>query len=94
VVETQQDQAGTTPESHNGAFHGEPEMQQEVSLLDTLQDQLKYQAQHRPYATVAAAMAVGYVLGGGVPWWAVRAAASIGSRVLVARVMAAVVEEP
>jgi hypothetical protein len=93
VVETQQEQANASAENHNGAIHGEPEVQ-DVSLVDALQEQLKFQAQHRPYATVAAAMAVGYVLGGGVPWWAVRAAASIGSRVLVARVMAAVVEEP
>lgn len=88
----QQEQADASADN-NGAIHGEPDVQ-DVSLLDTLQEQLKYQAQHRPYATVAAAVAVGYVLGGGVPWWAIRAAASIGSRVLVARVMAAVVEEP
>jgi len=71
---------------------GDPNAQ-DVSLFEVLQEQIKYQAQTHPYATVAAAAALGYVLGGGVPWWAVRAATSIGSRMLVARVVAAVVDE-
>jgi hypothetical protein len=80
-----------------GATNGvhAPDMgEQQLNLLDTFQQELKFQAQHRPYMTLAAAFAVGYVLGGGVPWWAVRAATSIGGRALVARAVASIVEEP
>lgn len=77
----------------NGTPAPEPGVQ-EINLLGTLQQELKFQAEHRPYMTLAAAFAVGYVLGGGVPWWAVRAATSIGGRALVARAVASIVEEP
>jgi hypothetical protein len=80
--------------TNNGTSAPDVGEQQQLNLLDTLQQELKFQAQHRPYMTLAAAFAVGYVLGGGVPWWAVRAATSIGGRALVARAVASIVEEP
>jgi hypothetical protein len=85
-------------ETHSATNNGTPPPEmgepQQLNLLDTLQQELKFQAQHRPYMTLTAAFAVGYVLGGGVPWWAVRAATSIGGRALVARAVASIVEEP
>jgi hypothetical protein len=78
----------------NGTAHPDMGEQQQLNLLDTIQQEIKFQAQHRPYMTLAAGFAVGYVLGGGVPWWAVRAATSIGGRALVARAVASIVEEP
>jgi hypothetical protein len=92
VADTIQEEESDFVADDHGAPGAEAQAQ-EVPLLDVLQEQLKFQAQHRPYVTVAAAVAVGYVLGGGIPWWAIRAATSIGSRILVARVVAAVVDE-
>lgn len=84
----------TDPSVHNGASAPDVGEQPQVSLLDTVSQEIKFQAQHRPYMTLAAGFALGYVLGGGVPWWAVRAATSIGGRALVARAVASIVEEP
>lgn len=92
MADVQQDPMGN-PVEENGAADPDLGMSQ-AGLLDTVQQELKFQAQNRPYTTLAAAFAVGYVLGGGVPWWAVRAATSIGGRALVARAVASIVEEP
>ena len=58
---------------------------------DQLQNELRHQADVRPYVTVLAAAAAGYILGAGIPRWAWRYAFDTGSKMLVARVVAAVV---
>jgi len=52
-------------------------------------DQLRVQAERRPYVVVLVAGAAGYLLAGGIPGWAVRAASNMAGRVLVARALAA-----
>jgi len=93
VAENVHEQTTRSAVNGNGAPEPEPGVHQ-LNLLDTIQQEIRFQAQHRPYMTLAAAFAVGYVLGGGVPWWAVRTATSIGGRALVARAVASIVEEP
>lgn len=60
-------------------------------IADQLRHELRHQADVRPYVTVLAAAAAGYVLGAGIPRWAWRYAFDTGSKLLVARVVAAVV---
>lgn len=62
-------------------------------LLDELRLQLQQHASERPYTVILAALAAGYVLGGGIPGWALRAASTAGSRFVVASVAAAVLGE-
>ncbi|MEZ4235890.1 MAG: hypothetical protein R3F59_06950 [Myxococcota bacterium] len=89
----------TSTLSENGTDHGvggypPPEADtQDLNPLDLVQDAVVEQARTRPYTTLAVAAAAGYVLGGGVPWWAVRGLLSIGSRIVVARALASVVED-
>lgn len=64
-----------------------------TDLVATLQRELRHQVEVRPYTTVLVAAAAGYVLGGGVPLWAGRAAFNIGSRLVVARLVSAIVDE-
>lgn len=64
-----------------------------AELIESLQRELHHQVEVRPYTTVLAAAAVGYVLGGGIPLWAGRAAINLGSRLLVARLVSALVED-
>lgn len=59
---------------------------------ETANDEIRHQAQTRPYMTVLAAAAVGYVLGAGVPRWVYRTAWDVGSKALVARVIATLVD--
>jgi hypothetical protein len=49
--------------------------------------------EQRPYATLAAAAGVGYVLGGGVPTMLMRVLAGIGGRMAVERLFAEVVAD-
>jgi hypothetical protein len=82
--------------SENGTDHGldfEDGHDEGQSALDLVRDQVIQQARTRPYTTLAVAAAAGYVLGGGIPMWAIRGAASIGGRILVARAIASVVGE-
>jgi hypothetical protein len=62
-------------------------------LADQLQGEIRHQADLRPYVTVLAAATAGYVLGAGIPRWMWRYAFDMGSKLLVARVVAAVVGE-
>jgi len=64
-----------------------------TDFMETMQREIRHQAEVRPYVTVLVAATAGYVLGGGVPTWAGRALLNIGSRLLVARLVAAVVDE-
>ena len=50
--------------------------------------------ERRPYATLAAAAGVGYVLGGGVPTTLLRVLVGVGGRIAVERLMAEVVSGP
>jgi ElaB/YqjD/DUF883 family membrane-anchored ribosome-binding protein len=49
--------------------------------------------QRQPYATLAAAAGVGYVLGGGVPTTLLRVLVGVGGRIAVERLMAQVVSQ-
>jgi hypothetical protein len=60
-------------------------------LADQVQGEIRHQADVRPYVTVIAAASIGYVLGAGIPRWAWRYAFDAGSKLLMARVVAAVV---
>jgi hypothetical protein len=64
-----------------------------TELVDSLQREILHQVEVRPYTTVLVAAAAGYVLGGGIPVWAGRAAFNLGSRMLVARLVSALVDE-
>jgi hypothetical protein len=57
------------------------------AILQAVGHEVVHQAETRPYATVVAALATGYILGVGTPTWAVRLAMNIGSRVAMARVV-------
>jgi hypothetical protein len=58
----------------------------------TVNDEVRHQAIVRPYVTVLAAAALGYVLGAGVPRWAYRWAWDVGSKALLARVITNLVD--
>jgi hypothetical protein len=58
----------------------------------TVNDEIHHQVRVRPYVTVMAAAAAGYVLGAGVPRWAYRWAWDVGSKALLARVIARLVD--
>jgi hypothetical protein len=64
-----------------------------TEFVESFQREIVHQMEVRPYVTVLAAAAAGYVLGGGIPVWAGRAAFNLGSRMLVARVVSALVDE-
>lgn len=64
-----------------------------LAFLDQAQTALQDQITKRPYTTIAVALAAGYVLGGGVPWWAVRSAVNIGGRMAVTRLIGAAIEQ-
>jgi hypothetical protein len=55
---------------------------------------VREQLARQPYATLAVAAGVGYVLGGGVPTVVVRALVGLGGRWAVERVIARVVAAP
>jgi len=63
-----------------------------ASTATALLEQLRTQVENRPYAAILVAAGAGYVLGGGVPTWAVRTAANFAGRVLVAKAMASVAD--
>lgn len=48
---------------------------------------IEEQVRRKPYQMVLAAAGVGYVLGGGIPSWALRAVVHAGSRALIARAL-------
>lgn len=64
-----------------------------TELAESVRRELRHQVEVRPYTTVLAAAAAGYILGGGVPTWVGRAAVNVGSRVLIARLVSALVED-
>lgn len=57
-------------------------------LAEQASDFLRAQAEEHPYRTVAAAVAVGYVLGAGVPNWAIRLGVNAATRMAVAAAIA------
>lgn len=59
----------------------------------TTRQQMNAVVREHPYASVAAAAGLGYVLGGGMPKWLVRTAVSYGTRAAIAAVVAAAVAE-
>lgn len=64
-----------------------------TELLDEVRLQLASRAETHPYVVVFGALIAGYVLGAGLPRWAFRAASAAGSRVVAARLAAAVLGE-
>lgn len=52
---------------------------------------LAQQAHENPYRTVLIAAGVGYVLGGGVPRWAIRMGVSLGARMAMSAALAELV---
>jgi len=62
-------------------------------VLDFLTREILHQVEVRPYAALAVAAGVGYVLGAGLPNWASRLVLNVGSRMAFARV-ASVFGEP
>jgi len=64
-----------------------------TELVESLQREIRHQAEVRPYTTILVAAAAGYVLGGGIPLWAGRAAMNLGSRLLVAKLVSAIVDD-
>lgn len=63
-----------------------------MELFEDLQATVRNRIEQKPYTSVLVALAAGYVLGGGVPWWAVKTAANVGGRVLVSRAIASIVD--
>jgi hypothetical protein len=55
---------------------------------------LRARLERRPYATLAVAAGVGYVLGGGVPTALVRVLVGVGGRLALERVVAQLVDAP
>ncbi len=56
-------------------------------LVEEATDFLRDQAIRRPYVTLASAFGLGYVIGGGVPPWAMRALFTVGSKVIVSTII-------
>lgn len=54
-----------------------------TEVVDDASDFVRRQASIRPYTTLASAFGIGYVLGGGVPKWALRALYVAGGRMIV-----------
>lgn len=55
---------------------------------------LRHQLERQPYATLAVASGVGYVLGGGMPRAALRMLIDVGGRLAVGHVIARLVADP
>ena len=64
-----------------------------TELLSQAEELLRIQAEQRPYAVLGAALGVGYVLGGGVPAFAMRMLINSGMRMAVGAVVGAVLEK-
>jgi ElaB/YqjD/DUF883 family membrane-anchored ribosome-binding protein len=64
-----------------------------TELLKQAEELLRIQAEQRPYAVLGAALGVGYVLGGGVPAFAMRMLVNSGMRMAVGAVVGAVLEK-
>jgi hypothetical protein len=64
-----------------------------TNFVGSLEREIEHQVEVRPYTTILVAVAAGYVLGGGIPVWAGRAAMNLGSRLLVARIVSALVDD-
>ncbi|MEQ1501937.1 MAG: hypothetical protein ABMB14_06885 [Myxococcota bacterium] len=62
-------------------------------MVGALRRELSHQAETRPYTTLMVSAAAGYVLGAGVPRWAAQIATAVGSRMVVAKLVSALVDE-
>jgi len=71
-------------EGEVGAVEGAPI--EGAQILDAVVREVLHQVEARPYATLAVAAGVGYVLGAGLPNWASRLMFSVGSRMALAQV--------
>lgn len=63
------------------------------TVLQAVGREVIHQAEIRPYMTVVAALATGYVLGVGTPTWATRLAWTVGKRVALARLVSVLAPE-
>lgn len=85
----------TNAEAHlrdDGSSIGAEPMPPE-QLLEQARLHLAEQARERPYVVLFAAATVGYVLGGGVPGWALRMASKAGTRLVAGTLAAAIFGE-
>ena len=64
-----------------------------TELFKQAEEMLRIQAEQRPYAVLGVALGVGYVLGGGVPAFAMRMLVNSGMRMAVGAVVGAVLEK-
>jgi hypothetical protein len=64
-----------------------------TALADQVQHEIRHQTEVRPYVTVLAAAGLGYIVAAGIPRWLWRYAFDMASKMLVAKVVATVVEE-
>ena len=62
-------------------------------VTDELTSMLRSHVEQRPYVTLGAAAAMGYVLGGGLPRWMVKLGFAVGGRMLVDRLLTDVFAE-
>lgn len=93
-MEGQMEADSTPTEASSGATERVSDaMAPMTELVESLQREIRHQVGVRPYTTVMVAAAAGYVLGGGIPLWAGRAAVNLGSRLLVARLVSALVDD-
>jgi hypothetical protein len=78
---------------HEGERAAGPRPLPPEEFMGEVRLQLAESAESRPYVVVIGALVAGYVLGAGLPRWALRAASAAGSRVVAARLAAAVLGE-
>ena len=55
--------------------------------MDDLRRAIEQRVREKPYQMILGAAGVGYVLGGGIPTWVLRAVVHTGSRALLARAL-------
>ena len=82
------DSARTDTESDTDAAEHAAQAADELELaFKAARNALARNAVERPYTTAAAALGVGYVLGGGIPTWAVRMAVNTATRAAIAGIL-------
>ena len=84
--------SGRSRRRPSSAYRHETSSEMLETWAGTVNEEIRHQAEIRPYVTVLAAAALGYVLGAGVPRWAYRMAWDAGSKALLARVITRLVD--
>ncbi len=82
------EERGEPRHTHEAAHEPhEPVEERANRWLEEARHVIDEQARRHPYQTVLAAAGIGYVLGGGIPSWVLRAAVNAGGRVMLARAL-------